>query len=33
MTNNGDLIKFDRIICNLVLMLTTDAKKMLINLW
>lgn len=26
-------IKFDRIICNLVLMLTTDPAKMLINLY
>lgn len=26
-------IKFDRIICNLVLMLTTDPKKMLNNLY
>lgn len=26
-------IKFDRIICNLVLMLTSDPKKMLLNLY
>ncbi len=29
--NNGD--KFDRIICNLVLMITENPNKMLSNLW